>query len=111
MSKTQVVDDYLKETHDHSSDQHSDTFLDHSEPPKFRKSLYISAIVAAIGGFITGYDTGAVSGILAMPTFTDNFFTDDNLDYLQGLLLALFLMTAALGSFTSGHFCGRICNQ
>lgn len=72
----------------------------------FRKGVYISSIVAAVGGFISGYDTGAVSGILTMPTFQDNFFTPDNLTYLQGLLLAFFLMTAALGAFFSGFFCG-----
>lgn len=76
-------------------------------PPKFRKAVYISAIVAAVGGFVCGYDTGAVSGILAMPLFQAAFFTPDNIVYLQGLLLALYLMTAALGAFFSGFFCGK----
>jgi hypothetical protein len=31
-------------------------------PPKFRKAVYLSAIVAAVGGFICGYDTGAITG-------------------------------------------------
>lgn len=75
-------------------------------PAGFRKGVYISSIVAAVGGFISGYDTGAVSGILTMPIFQDDFFTPDNLTYLQGLLLAFFLMTAALGAFFSGFFCG-----
>lgn len=76
-------------------------------PPKFRKAVYLSAIVAAVGGFICGYDTGAVTGITAMPLFQSNFFTEDNIDYLQGLLFALYLMTAAIGAFFSGYLCGK----
>lgn len=80
-----------------------------SPPPSssgFRKAVYLSSAVAAIGGFLCGYDTGAVSGILTMEPFTSRFFTEDNLSYLEGLLLAFFLMTAALGAFFSGFFCG-----
>lgn len=77
------------------------------EPPKFRKAVYVSSMVAAVGGFVCGYDTGAISGILAMPTFKNNFFNEDNIVYLQGLLLSLYLMTGALGSFSSGYFCGK----
>lgn len=80
-------------------------------PPKFRKAVYVSSMVAAVGGFICGYDTGAVSGILAMPIFQNNFFTEENITYLQGLLLALYLTTAALGAFSSGYFCGKIKNK
>lgn len=77
-------------------------------PPKFRKAVYLSAIVAAVGGFICGYDTGAITGILAMPLFQENFFTEDTIVYLQGLLFALYLMTASLGAFFSGYFCGKL---
>lgn len=74
--------------------------------PGFRKGVYISSIVAALGGFLCGYDTGAVSGILTMGPFQDRFFTPDDMEYLEGLILAFFLMTAALGAFFSGFFCG-----
>jgi hypothetical protein len=77
------------------------------EPPRFRKAVYLSAIVAAVGGFICGYDTGSISGILAMDLFNAKFFNQSNAEYLQGLLLAFFMMTAALGSFTSGALCGK----
>lgn len=82
--------------------------VDMIRPPKFRKAVYISSVVAAAGGFICGYDTGSISGILAMPIFQERFFTEENMVYLQGLLLALYLTTAALGAFFSGFFCGKL---
>ncbi|KAF7729781.1 hypothetical protein EC973_003860 [Apophysomyces ossiformis] len=76
-----------------------------------RKAVYLSALVAALGGFVCGYDTGAVSGILSMTPFVTRFFTDENRDYLQGLLLAFFLMTATIGAFLSGVFCDRFSRK
>ena len=75
--------------------------------PGIRKGVYLSSIVAAIGGFLCGFDTGATSGVLTMIPFQERFFTEDNLQYLQGLLLAFFLMTAALGALFSGYICGK----
>ncbi|ORX43690.1 general substrate transporter [Hesseltinella vesiculosa] len=79
--------------------------------PKFRKSVYIAAAVAAFGGMLCGYDTGCISGILIMPYFDARFFTADNMVYLQGLLVAFYLMTAALGAFFSGYFCDRFSRK
>ncbi|KAI8138491.1 general substrate transporter [Fennellomyces sp. T-0311] len=79
--------------------------------PGIRKGVYLSSIVAAIGGFLCGFDTGATSGVLTMVPFQTRFFTEDNIDYLQGLLLAFFLMTAALGAFFSGFFCDRFSRK
>ena len=75
-------------------------------PVGIRKGVYLSAIVAAIGGFLSGYDTGATSGVLTMEPFVNRFFSPENLAYLQGLMLAFFLMTAALAAFCSGPVCG-----
>lgn len=88
-------------------DQQSTTSGTSIEPPKFRKAVYLSSIVAAVGGFVCGYDVGSISGILAMPIFQEKFFTEENITYLQGLLLALYLTTAAVGALTSGYFCGK----
>ncbi|SAM03942.1 hypothetical protein [Absidia glauca] len=82
-----------------------------NEPKPFRKSVYISSTVAALGGALCGYDTGCISSILAMDIFKSRFFTEDNYTYLQGLLLALYLMTAAIGSFSSGYFCDRFSRK
>lgn len=35
-----------------------------NEPKPFRKSVYISSTVAALGGALCGYDTGCISSIL-----------------------------------------------
>lgn len=100
---TKIQSDTLEQG-DLKTDQVSEYSIN---PPKFRKAVYLSAIVAAVGGFVCGYDTGAVTAITAMPLFQANFFTEDNIDYLQGLLFALYLMTASVGAFFSGYFCGK----
>ncbi|KAI9314250.1 general substrate transporter [Dichotomocladium elegans] len=76
-----------------------------------RKGVYLSAVVAAIGGYLSGFDTGATSGVLTMQPFTSYFFTEGNIEYLEGLLLALFLMTAAIASFLSGIICDRLSRK
>ncbi|KAI8582637.1 hypothetical protein K450DRAFT_226232 [Umbelopsis ramanniana AG] len=89
----------------------SDIILDASKNKGWRKSVYIAATLAAVGGFVCGYDTGAVAGILYMPTFRASFpelASDDQFVYLEGLLVAFMLMTAALGAFASGPICDII---
>jgi hypothetical protein len=72
-----------------------------------RKLVYIYAIIAAIGGFICGYDTGSISSIIALPVFQDRFFIHGSLAYYQSILLASYLVTSMLGAFFSGYFCGK----
>ncbi|KAG2223333.1 hypothetical protein INT45_008990 [Circinella minor] len=79
--------------------------------PGIRKGVYLSSMIAAVGGFLCGFDTGATSGVLTMIPFQERFFTEENLQYLQGLLLAFFLMTAALSAFFSGYFCDRFSRK
>lgn len=45
-----------------------------------------------------------------MPTFRASFpelASDEQFVYLEGLLVAFMLMTAALGAFFSGPICGK----
>ncbi|CAO3607803.1 unnamed protein product [Cunninghamella echinulata] len=96
----------------YNSTRYSAYTVDVSEEVKpFRKSVYISSTIAALGGAICGYDTGTIGPILSNPIFKDKFFTAENYNYLQGLLLAFYLMTAALGSFFSGYFCDRFSRK
>ncbi|KAI8371409.1 general substrate transporter [Radiomyces spectabilis] len=71
------------------------------------RSTYLPALVAASGGFVVGYDSGAISGILAMPAFAETFLYKDNA-YRQALLVAMMLLTATLGGLISGQLCDSI---
>ncbi|ORZ25279.1 general substrate transporter [Absidia repens] len=81
------------------------------ESKSFRKPVYLSSLVAAFGGALCGYDTGCISSIIAMKIFKVKFFTEYSYTYLEGLLLVSYLMTAALGSLSSGYFCDRFSRK
>jgi hypothetical protein len=72
-----------------------------------RKSVYIYAIIAAVGGFVCGYDTGSISSVIALPIFQKRFFIHGSLEYYESILLASYLVTSMLGAFFSGYFCGN----
>ncbi|KAI9481023.1 MAG: general substrate transporter [Benjaminiella poitrasii] len=74
----------------------------------FRKSVYLYALVAAIGGFVCGYDTGSISSIIALPLFQKRFFTSNTFAYYESILLASYLVTSMCGAFFSGYFCDHI---
>ncbi|CAO3690098.1 unnamed protein product [Umbelopsis vinacea] len=74
-----------------------------------RKTVYISSTLAATGGFVTGYDVGAIASILALPTFLEAF---PDLDAsLQSILLMVTLAAGAIGAFSSGYFCDHISRR
>ncbi|CAO3578481.1 unnamed protein product [Absidia cylindrospora] len=81
------------------------------ESKSFRKSVYLSSLVAAFGGALCGYDTGCISSIIAMKIFKVKFFTEYSYTYLEGLLLVSYLITAAVGSLSSGYFCDRFSRK
>lgn len=72
-----------------------------------RKLVYLYASIAAVGGFICGYDTGSISSIIALPIFQQRFFLYGSLAFYQSILLASYLVTSMLGAFSSGYFCGK----
>jgi sugar porter (SP) family MFS transporter len=72
-----------------------------------RRSLYMAGIIAAGGGFVVGFDTGAISGIMVLQPFIDRFLNVDA-TYRSALLVAMMLLTATIGGLLSGHICGKI---
>ncbi|KAL0082268.1 general substrate transporter [Phycomyces blakesleeanus] len=72
-----------------------------------RKSIYLAAIMAAAGGFVVGYDSGSISGVMAMDVFANKFLNQDT-SYREGLLVAIMLLTATLGGLMSGYICDWI---
>lgn len=74
----------------------------------YRTSAYFYASVAALGGLVCGYDTGSISGIIALPYFQEQFFTHGSLAYYESMLLASYLIMSMCGAFFSGYFCGTM---
>ncbi|KAI8341896.1 general substrate transporter [Chlamydoabsidia padenii] len=90
----------------------TDSLLAQDEQPKpFRQSVYLSSLVAAFGGALCGYDTGCISSIIAMDIFKKRFFIQHTYTHNQGLLLVFYLITASLGSLSSGYFCDRFSRK
>lgn len=59
--------------------------------------LYVVAIIASLGGLLSGYDTGVISGAL--------LFINESWDlseYLQGLVVSSVLIGAVIGAATNG---------
>ncbi|CAO3656942.1 unnamed protein product [Mucor fragilis] len=72
-----------------------------------RKSIYMAGVVAAGGGFVVGFDTGAVSGTMVLQPFMDKFLNVDA-TYRSALLVAMMLLTATIGGLASGNVCDYI---
>ncbi|KAL7327992.1 hypothetical protein PS15p_206337 [Mucor circinelloides] len=73
-----------------------------------RKSVHVYSLVAAVGGFICGFDTGSISSIISLPMFQSRFFINGSLAYYESILLASYLVTSMCGAFFSGYFCDGI---
>lgn len=71
-----------------------------------RKSLYMAGIIAAGGGFVVGFDTGAISGTMVLESFVNRFLNVDT-EYRNALLVAMMLLTATIGGLISGNVCGN----
>lgn len=71
-----------------------------------RKSLYMAGLIAAGGGFVIGFDTGAISGTMSLVPFMDRFLNQDA-EYREALLVAIMLLTATIGGLSSGNICGK----
>ncbi|KAL7906438.1 general substrate transporter [Trichoderma velutinum] len=67
-----------------------------------RKAVYFYGIAPCTGGLAFGYDTGSMSGILAMPQFLTYFKNPSN--FRQGGITASILAGAFAGSLLTGAF-------
>ena len=59
--------------------------------------LYFVAIIASLGGLLSGYDTGIISGALLFINDSWNLT-----DYMQGILVSSVLIGAVIGAATNG---------
>lgn len=69
---------------------------------KMNKAIYLYALAPCSGGLAFGYDTGSMSGILAMPQFLEYFKYSDN--FRQGGITASIQAGAFGGSLLNGAF-------
>ena len=59
--------------------------------------LYVVAIVASLGGLLSGYDTGVISGALLF--INDSWHLSDS---MQGIVVSSVLIGAVIGAATNG---------
>ena len=59
--------------------------------------LYVIAVIASLGGLLSGYDTGVISGALLFINDSWNLT-----DTLQGVLVSSVLIGAVIGAATNG---------
>jgi len=72
-----------------------------------RLPKYITASVAtSVGGFLNGYDTGAIGGITAMPQFTAS--VGSLTPTIHGFTVSLIMLTGAIPSVFAGHLADRL---
>lgn len=72
--------------------------MDQQKFNKYSPLLYLVAFIVALGGLLSGFDTGVISGALL-------FIKDEwNLsDYLQGILVSSTLVGATIGAVSNGY--------
>ncbi|KAK9450103.1 Sugar/inositol transporter [Limtongia smithiae] len=89
---------------DNKSDRaHSFKSITQSISNPSASSAIIIAAFAGFGGILFGYDTGSISGILAMPSFIRQFSTEENpmtgMPYLKSTQTSLIVSILSAGTF------------
>ncbi|KFZ18084.1 hypothetical protein V501_01362 [Pseudogymnoascus sp. VKM F-4519 (FW-2642)] len=88
--------------------------LDDGKVPRVTFRTAIMAIVAAMGGFIFGYDTGQISGFLEMKVFLERFGepSSDGTFFFSnvrsGLIVGLLSIGTAIGALLAAPLANRI---
>ena len=67
------------------------------ETQKYSPVLYLVAFIVALGGLLSGYDTGVISGALLY--IKDEWLLND---YMQGFLVSSTLVGATIGAISTG---------
>lgn len=73
------------------------------EPLAGARLVYVAASCAAVGGMLSGYDTGVISG--ALPFIQRSFSLST---FEQGLVVSVVLVGAAVAAIGGGSFSDRI---
>ena len=68
------------------------------EAQKYSPILYLVAFIVALGGLLSGFDTGVISGALLF--IKDEWHLND---YMQGILVSSTLVGATIGAISNGH--------
>lgn len=76
---------------------------DTAVPPRTTRLVYLISVIAAIGGFLFGYDTGVISGALL---FIEKDFTLS--PFVEGIVVSAILVGAFFGAFGCGPLSDRI---
>lgn len=77
-------------------------FLSKMLPPRY----ILASILAGLGGFLFGLDTGTIGPVTAMSQFSDSFGKLSAT--IHGLVVSSILITGALSSFMAGHLADTV---
>lgn len=73
------------------------------EKEKITFRVILLCILASVGGFVFGYDTGEISGLVAMPDFIARFGSNGGFSNVrEGLIVSLLSVGALIGCLTAG---------
>jgi SP family sugar:H+ symporter-like MFS transporter len=80
------------------------------EQGKITAKAVILGAIASIGGFMFGYESGQISGFMAMTDFIDRFAGSDGVFSAarQGTIVGLLCIGTLIGCLASGWICDRI---